>query len=142
MYYKIPFNFSEVMEGQDAKECNIHESIAQHLHVLITTRFGENRYDNNYGNAIWELEFDRSMSNAQWEEKFKIAVSHAIDTYEPRLMNNKVTIYTEMVEKTWPLKKYTEIKKKVTVLVQSLLAADGEKYSFTTALYLSPMSVD
>ena len=142
MYYKIPFNFGDVMDGQDAREVNIHESIAQHLQLLITTRFGENRYDEAYGNAVWELEFDKAMDGIRWKETFRFSVEEAIGKFEARLSESKVTIHTEIVEKTWPLKKFTEIKKKVTVLVTSILTDSGQRYTFKTVLYLSPMSVD
>lgn len=142
MYYKLPFDFADIMAGHDAPECNLYESIAQHLQILVTTRYGENRYDANYGNGIWELEFEKGMGNAQWEEAFRKSVTETVDLYEPRLNNNKVTIHTELVEKNWPLKNYTEVKKKATVLIRSTLVGTGEIYSFKTEIYLSPLSID
>lgn len=130
------------MDGQAAHECNVFENIAQHLQLLLTTRFGENRYDDSYGNGIWETEFEKAMGNLQWEELFREAVITMVDSHEKRLRDNHVTIHAELVEKNWPLKDYTEVKKKVTVFIRSTLAGSGEKYSFKTELFLSPMSVD
>lgn len=142
MYYKIPFDMGSLLDGNDAATCSGSESIAHHLQTLITTRPGENRYDAAYGNAIWELEFDNGVSNARWEELFQQSVQKAVNIYEPRLANAIVTIHTELVEKTWPMRNFTEIKKKVTVLVKAQLKESGEKYSFKTELFLSPMSID
>jgi phage baseplate assembly protein W len=142
MYYKIPFDLSNVLEGGDAPACNMHESIAQHLYVLITTRSGENRFDNSYGNSIWDLEFENGISNAQWEEWFIQAVTNGINSYEKRLTNVDVKIHSSMIERTWPMRNYVEVKKKVVVFVSAIINSTGEKYTFKTELFLSPMSVD
>lgn len=143
MYYKLPFDFGQVMEGKDVElSANIAENIAQHIQLLITTKLGENRFDPNYGNAIWDLEFENSLTDMQWEEQFRLAVLQAILRYEPRITAAKVSIHATLVEKEWPIKEYTEIKKRVVVVVNAQLAETGEKFGFKTELYLSPMSVD
>jgi phage baseplate assembly protein W len=142
MYYKIPFDLSNILEGGDAEACNTHESIAQHLYVLITTRSGENRFDKSYGNSIWDLEFENGISNAQWEEKFIHAVTDGINNFEKRLTNIDVKIHSSVIERVLPMRNYVEIKKKVVVFVSAIVDITGEKYTFKTELFLSPMSVD
>jgi phage baseplate assembly protein W len=143
MYYKLPFDFGNIMDGNDAEQSyNLGENIAQHIQLLITTKFGENRYDPYYGNEIWNLEFENSLTDSQWEERFRLSVNHSVNTYEPRLVNADATIHSELVEKVWPIKDYTEVKKKVTIIIRAMLRDSGEKFSFKTELFLSPMSVD
>ncbi|WP_118975077.1 GPW/gp25 family protein [Taibaiella koreensis] len=143
MYYKLPFDFGRIMEGQDAEPSyNMGENIAQHIQLLITTKLGENRYDPHYGNEIWNVEFENSITDSQWEEMFRQSVVNSIRAYEPRLIQPDASIHAELVEKVWPIKDYTEVKKKVTVIVRAVLADSGEKFSFKTELFLSPMSVD
>ena len=143
MYYRLPFDFGRILAGEDAMpSANLGENIAQHIQLLITTRFGENRYDPNYGNAVWELEFENALSDSQWDERFRLSVIDAIKQYEPRLTNPDAIIHSEVVEKVWPIKEYTEIKKKVTIVVKARIAETGEQFGFKTELFLSPMSVD
>lgn len=143
MYYKLPFDFGKIIQGQDAEFSScVAENIAQHIELLITTKFGENRYDNNYGNEIWDLEFENSLSDTQWEERFRLAVIRTVAQYEHRLTNPDATVHSELVEKVWPIKEYTEIKKRVAIVVKGTLTETGEQFAFTTELYLSPMSVD
>lgn len=143
MYYKLPFDFGHIMEGGDARlSHNIGENIAQHIQLLITTKFGENRFDKDYGNEIWDLEFENSLTDAQWEEQFRQSVNISIRKYEPRLINADTTIHAQLVEKVWPIKDYTEVKKKVTIIVKATLADSGEKFSFKSEIFLSPMSID
>ena len=143
MYYKLPFDFGNIMDGNDAEQSyNLGENIAQHIQLLITTKFGENRYDPYYGNEIWDLEFENSLTDSQWEERFRLSVNHSVNNYEPRLVNADTSIHSELVEKVWPIKDYTEVKKKVTIVIRATLRDSGEKFSFKTELFLSPMSVD
>lgn len=143
MYYKLPFDFGKIIQGRDAEfSSSIAENIAQHIQLLITTKFGENRYDSKYGNEIWDLEFENSLSNTQWEEHFRLSVIRAVTFYEPRLSNPDATIHSELVEKVWPIKEYTEIKKRVVIVLKGILTETGEQFAFKTELYLSPMSVD
>lgn len=142
MYYKLPFNFNQIINGKDAETCSLGESIAQHIQLLITTKFGENHFDAKYGNAVWELEFERAINESKWTDKFKQAVTDVITQYEQRINKVNVEIHTELIQKTWNMRNYTEIKKKVTILIKAKLADTGEKFSFKTELFLSPMSVD
>ncbi len=142
MYYKMPFDCGDIINGKDAPTCTLGESIAQNIQLLITTKLGENRYNPNYGNAIWELEFEKAVSESKWTEDFRKAVFDVVTTYEPRIRKAYVEIHSELVEKTWPMRNYTEIKKKVTVLIKANLTETGENFSFKTELFLSPMSID
>lgn len=141
MNYQMPVDFGAVMQGSSLPECDLAESVAQHIQLLITTRCAENRFDQKYGNSVWELDFERGLSDADWEDKFKSSVLASIEVYERRIFNINIVVKAEMVEKTWPLKKYTEIKKKVTVLINAQLVESSEKFSFKTELYISPMAV-
>lgn len=143
MYYKLPFDFGNILEGGDAAlSYNVAENIAQHIQLLITTKFGENRFDKDYGNEIWNLEFENSLTDTQWEEQFRQSINTSIRKYEPRLTHADATIHSQLVEKVWPIKDYTEVKKKVTIIVRATLADSGEKFSFKSEIFLSPMSID
>ncbi|MCZ4242384.1 GPW/gp25 family protein [Pedobacter punctiformis] len=141
MYFKFPIYLGELLEGRDLQMCGLGESIAQHIQLLITTRFGENRYDFDYGNKIWEVEFENNITTAEWEEQFRLHVINSIQQYEQRIENPTAQIFTEMVEKEWPMKKFTEVRKKVTILIKADLTETKEAFSFKTELFLSPMSV-
>ena len=142
MFYTIPFSFSDILDGEDAPRSPLKESIDQHLQMLIATRKGENRFDFDYGNKIWDLDFENAVSSNRWEEAFQEAVLVIIRLYEHRLTDVQVAIRSELVEKVWPLRKYTDIKKKVTIWIQARLVETSESFAFKTALYISPLSTD
>jgi hypothetical protein len=46
------------------------------------------------------------------------------------------------VEHSYDTKEHTEIKKKVKIGINAKMEATGERFSFSTELFLSPMSID
>ena len=141
--YRMPFSPDSLMvEGGSVETCDEAESIAHNIMLLITTKKGENRYDEGYGNEVWSLEFDNGVSSAMWETIFINSLRQQIRAYEPRIVDAKVDAHLEFVEHNYDTKEHTEIKKKVRIAVNAKLEASGERYSFVTEIFLSPMSID
>lgn len=139
----MPFSPDNLMvEGGSVETCDEAESIAHNIMLLITTKKGENRYDEGYGNEVWSLEFDNGVSSAMWETIFINSLRQQIRAYEPRIVDAKVDAHLEFVEHNYDTKEHTEIKKKVRIAVNAKLEASGERYSFVTEIFLSPMSID
>jgi phage baseplate assembly protein W len=143
IYYKIPFDFEAVMsENTTILTCDIAESIAQNLMLLITTRKGENRFNPNYGNLVWDLEFDNGITTVKWEELFRQSLVDQIALYEPRIIFPKIDVKIEYVEHSYDTKEFVELRKKAKININAVLKDVGENFSFSTSLYLSPMAID
>jgi phage baseplate assembly protein W len=140
----MPFNAASLFgeDGGAAETCSQATSIAQHLMLLITTQPGEHRYDQQYGNAVWQFDFDNSANQVLWEETFVNSLLQQIARYEPRIVHPAIKVHTAVVEHTYKTRRYSEIKKKATVAIQAVLADSGETFHFATEIFLSPMSVD
>lgn len=142
-HYKFPFDLSNLMvDNGQIDTCDVAESIAQNIMLLIITKKGENRYDENYGNEVWNIEFDNGVSTAVWENIFINSLRTLILDYEPRLTNPKVNAHVVFVEHNYDTKNFSEIKKKVKIAVNAKLDSTGEQFNFATELFLSPMSID
>lgn len=141
--YILPFNPSSLMKENGAIEtCDIAESIAQNIMLLIITKKGENRYDDQYGNDVWNLEFDNGVSSSVWENIFIKSLKRQIADYEPRIVSPQIKAHIIFVEHNYDTRDFTEIKKKVKIAINAKLEATGERYNFVTELFLSPMSID
>ncbi|KQR94400.1 hypothetical protein ASG01_00485 [Chryseobacterium sp. Leaf180] len=141
--YRIPFNPSTLMTSNGQIEtCDIAESIAQNIMLLIITKKGENRYDENYGNDVWSVEFDNGVTPAKWENLFVTSLQRQILEHEPRLTNAVVQAHINYVEHSYETRGFSEVKKKVKVGINAQLEATGERFNFSTELFLSPMSID
>ncbi|RQO29737.1 hypothetical protein DBR32_14215 [Taibaiella sp. KBW10] len=141
--YNMPFDPEELMsEGGNMKMCSEAESIAQNLMLLVTTKKRENRYDPDYGNAVWDIEFDNAITTVMWEHIFVESLKQQIQLYEPRIINPRIEAHIEYVEHSYDTRKFTEIKKRVKIGVNARIQESGEQFSFATELFLSPMSID
>lgn len=139
----MPFNPLDLMTDEGAVAmCSMAESIAHNLMLLITTKKRENRYDFDYGNAVWELEFENDISTIAWEAIFIKSMKELIDKYEPRIRMPIITVLIDYVEHSYETKKYSEIKKRAKIAINAQLTESGERFSFVTELFLSPMSID
>jgi len=139
----LPFNPSPLFSDHGSiKVCSEAESIAQNIMLLITTRKGENRFDEEYGNAVWGIEFDNTATNVLWEETFINSLMQLIASYEPRIIQPVIKVHTSFVEHSYKTKDFTEIKKKATIAINAKLFESGEHFSFSTEIFLSPMSID
>lgn len=141
--YRMPFNPEKLIEENGTMEmCSLAESIAQHLMLLITTKKKENRYDFNYGNDVWDFEFENAVTTVEWESIFVESMKNQIAKYEPRIIAPKIDVNVLYVEHTYDTKSYSEIKKKAKIAINAKLTETGENFSFSTELFLSPMSID
>ena len=141
--YKLPLTpLSMMMNGGHIDTCGVGESIAQNIMLLIITKKGENRYDEQYGNDVWNLEFDNGVTSAMWENIFVKSLQRQIDDYEPRLINSRVQADIKFVEHNYETKGFTEVKKKVKIVINAKLEATNEAFNFSTEIFLSPMSID
>lgn len=141
--YKLPFRPLHLMASNGQVEtCDVYESIAQNIMLLITTKKGENRYDEEYGNDVWDVEFDNGISTTIWENIFIKSLIRQINDYESRIKNPKVQAHITYVEHNYETRGYAEVKKKVKIGINARLESTGENFNFSTELFLSPMSID
>lgn len=141
--YKMPFEPERLMSEDDSVPmCSMAESIAHNLMLLITTKKRENRFDFDYGNEVWEIEFENAVSTVEWEAIFVRSLKEQISKYEKRIYAPRVQVHIEYVEHSYDTKKFSEIKKKAKIAINARLTETGENYSFITELFLSPMSID
>lgn len=139
-FYKKPFDFSRLFSNQPLETCSTGISISQHIELIIFSRFGEHRFNPAFGCEVWELDFELIVNQALWEDKMSQSVKRAVREQEKRLYGVDAFMTVSDVEKVFPLRRMTEIKKKVDITVTGKLAATGENYVFATALFLSPLS--
>lgn len=142
-YLKFPFNPEHAMtEGLSLATCSLAESIAQHIMLLVLTRKGENRFNPDYGNAVWDLEFDNAVTAVEWERVFEESLLEQIAHYEPRISYPQIQVHIEYVEHHYGTKNFVEIRKKAKIGINAILTEIGERFTFSTHIYLSPMAVD
>lgn len=139
-YLKLPLDFSKMLKIDKSKRCSLEESVAQHLMMQITCRYGEVAGREDFGSDIWELEFDQLVKLHEWEEVVQKSLVRTINTYEKRLYDVKVNVVLSEVDMDISSKTYSEIKRKAVIRVAGRLFQTGEIFNFNTSVYVSPLS--
>jgi len=141
-YYKIPLQFDAVMKGNELASCSLAHSVTQNLELILTTRFGEHRSDPSFGSEIWNLDFELVSSVAAWEESLRKSLLRSITSHELRLANIAINVTISDLEKFSIFKQATELKKRVNIIVSGTIHKTGEPFTFSTSMFLSPLSIE
>jgi phage baseplate assembly protein W len=142
-YYRIPLDFKKLKQkNSDWEYCSFKESIAQNIYLLVTSHFGEHRFDSTYGSKIWESDFQHIGNVNSWTEKVRKSLEDAILTHEKRLKRPIISL--ELIEKdiVSPSTGIRSIKKCLIIKVTATNSITGESFIFEMQLFISPLSLD
>jgi phage baseplate assembly protein W len=141
-YLKLPLDLATVMDGNELPTCDLVQSITKNLELIIVSRFGEHRADQSFGCEIWDLDFELIVSAKLWEEKLRHSLLNSVTSHEHRLSAVEVDVEIADIEKFNLLKRFTEVKKRVDMLVSGIILKTGEPFIFRTNMFLSPLTMD
>lgn len=139
LFYKIPFDFKKLTVGQDARKVTIEESLAQFIALVITTVFGEYKYDEDFGTIIWETDFNQLANPTQLKDQIKESVFEKVKKYEKRLIVTDVVL--GVVEDTLSFDIKIRVKKRLDIIVYGIIKQTNQQYYFKSSYYLAPFSV-
>jgi phage baseplate assembly protein W len=139
LFYKIPFDFKKLTVGQDARKVTIEESLAQFIALVITTVFGEYKYDEDFGTIIWETDFNQLANPTQLKDQIKESVFEKVKKYEKRLIVTDVVL--GVVEDTLSFDIKIRVKKRLDIIVYGIIKQTNQPYYFKSSYYLAPFSV-
>jgi phage baseplate assembly protein W len=137
-YYHLPLDLEGILERRQLPRCSVQESIAQHLYLMLTTHFGESRYEPEFGCQVWEQDFE-AMTTMRWKDSVQNSVEQAIRDFEPRLVHARAQVGVMDFE----LKNVSQrIRKRLDVSINATLYRTDEPFAFQASLFVAPLSVD
>ncbi|MFD2721308.1 GPW/gp25 family protein [Hymenobacter monticola] len=137
-YYRLPLDLEGILERRQLPRCSVQESIAQHLYLMLTTHFGESRYEPEFGCQVWEQDFE-AMTTMRWKDSVQKSVEQAIREFEPRLVRAQAQVAVMDFE----LKNVNQrIRKRLEVTINAALHRTDEPFAFQASLFVAPLSVD
>ncbi|TAJ15421.1 hypothetical protein DMA11_01935 [Marinilabiliaceae bacterium JC017] len=137
-YYTLPIKFDLLTSLESHPKCSLKESIAQHIHLVATTSFGECQFDETFGCAIWEFDFDNTMTDSRLKEQLKESIQKALSKHEHRLKAVEVSVTTTQTELN--VSDTTRIKKKIDVVINARMAKTNEAFNYFEYFFLGPFS--
>ena len=138
LYYKIPFDYKKLSNGDDATKVTIEESLAQFISVIISTIFGEYKYDGEFGTIIWDTDFNLLANPNKLKDMIKESIHEKVNQYEKRLTVTEVTLGVN--ENTLSYETNIRVKKRLDITVYGVIKKTNEPYYFKSSYYLAPFS--
>ncbi len=138
-FYSLPLKLDKLMKGDAHPKCNLKESIAQHLHLIITTSFGEMQQDQEFGCSIWDCDFDNLTASNKIRENIKLSIQQSASKYEQRLENIKVEIYIKEEELITQING-RQVKKRMDVHISAINKLTSEKFNYLDHFFTGPLS--
>ncbi|GAA0873410.1 GPW/gp25 family protein [Gangjinia marincola] len=138
-YYDIPLSFDKMLSKKEPDLCSIKESIANYIHLIATSYFGECTFDERFGCAIWNIDFDNLTSANKMRDKIASSISSSIRLKEKRLSKVSVEVSIKQEEFT-NKRKLNRIKKRVDITIHGTVKQTNEPFAALEQFYIAPLS--
>lgn len=138
LFYKIPIDFKRLSSGEDLRKVTIEESLAQYISLIISTIFGEYKYDDEFGTVIWETDFNLLANANQLKDMIKESVHEKVKKYEKRLIITDVTLGVS--EDTVSYEANIRVKKRLDIVVYGVIKKTNQPYYYKSSYFLAPFS--
>jgi len=137
-FYKLPLRLDEIILKKKLQTCSLTHSIAQNLHLIISTYRGEAAYSDEFGCSLWDEEFNIQL-NFNWKETLIESLKQAVGRFEKRLQLSEVKVL--MQEQNELLKEGNlRIRKCLHIEIRGLIKKTNEPFNFRDIIFISPLA--
>ena len=138
IYYKLPIDFEGLMKKQDLAKIALEDSISQSIFTLMTTVFGECKFDETYGCELWDTDFDLLKSDNELKAFVAQSLKNSIAQHEKRIFLQEIDV--RISEQNLGEINKKRIKKKVLVSVRAIVLETNRPYVYDFSCFVSPLS--
>ncbi len=138
-YFNYPLDVDNIIKGNTLQRISLRESIAQHLHLIITSYLGENLFEPSFGCSVWEYDFDNTVTDVRLRDLIKESLVQAIAVQETRIKGLDIKVVISQAEIN-SIKVFKRIKKRVDIEINSRLVSTSEEFKYFEYFFLGPLS--
>ncbi|TWP24074.1 lysozyme [Apibacter muscae] len=139
IYYKKPLNFKDIIEKKDLEKTNLEKSIMQYIDLIVTTSFGECKFQELFGCKVWEMDFDLLSDDNSLRDRIKNNIKDALKMHEGRLEVTEIVV-TIGVGRVAALSNSYRVKKGVVALINGFIKKTNRPFVYKSEFYLGPLS--
>lgn len=125
--------------SQEFSKSNLDDTISVLIQSLIFNMNDNSRYDFNFGNTIWNIDFDLFKTPGDWETNFSNTIYTKLTDHIDALQSIDVSVSRSEVSANFKYIKYPIIKFYLDIHINATNVLTSEEYYFHTCLFLSPM---
>ncbi|MFT4023945.1 MAG: GPW/gp25 family protein [Flavihumibacter sp.] len=138
LYLALPLAFHQLIKGKSLERCSLKQSIAHHLHLILTTAIGELGSDEQYGCGLWNTDFDNLTSRSRLKDEWLTALTAAIVLHERRLDKPRAELQLQQEELAATLPK--RIKNRLDITIKAVIRGTNEPIVYRDHFFVSPLS--
>jgi phage baseplate assembly protein W len=137
-FYKLPLSLDQIVQKKKQAACPLIHSIAQNLHLLISTYRGEAAYSDEFGCSLWDEEFNIQL-NFNWKETLIDSLKQAVGRFEKRFQLQDVKVM--MQEQNELLKEGNlRVRKCLHIEIRGVIKKTNEPFHFRDIIFISPLA--
>ena len=137
-YYQLPLRLDQIILKKRHGLCSLTDSIAQNLHLILSTYRGEASFSEDFGCSVWDEEFNIQL-NLRWKEDLCDSLKHAIGKFEKRL--NLLDVKGSLEEHNERIgKDNCRIRKRLRIEIIGTVKKTNESFNFRDTIYISPVA--
>ena len=138
-YLKLPLALGDLHKKRQHERCSLRQSVAQNLHLILTTSFGEMLIDPSFGSAIWDSEFSNITFDGGKKESVVQKLQESIKAYEQRIDNCKITLNIEQ-DRVVSVFSNDQMKRKLVIQISAVLKHTNESIVYRDSFFIAPLA--
>lgn len=136
-FLQIPLQAGLVTRQKELKRNKLTESVADMIHLITITHFGENKQDESFGNELWENDFETIDNIQVFKEKLAESLQIAVTQHEKRLSGIKVNVGFEQVMTTVYNRR---VRQRIQITIEGTLRKTNEPFTHNEVFFMGPLS--
>src|ERR1700759_670160 len=144
-FLSLPLQLDTIPQRGLLATCTLRESIAHHIHLLLTTSLGEMASNDRFGCGFWDTDFDSLSSRSRLKDQIVQALDEAIRLHEPRLERVRTELQLHQDEMSSDRSDGTDgmrrrVKNRLDITVSGVLKGTNETIVYRDHFFISPLS--
>jgi phage baseplate assembly protein W len=138
-FLSLPLQLDQIPQRGLLTTCALRESIAHHIHLLLTTSLGEMASNDRFGCGLWDTDFDSLSSRSRLKDHIVQALDEAIRIHEPRLerVRTELQLHQDELDSGGTQRR---IKNRLDITVSGVLKGTNEIIIYRDHFFISPLS--
>ncbi|MBN9384136.1 MAG: GPW/gp25 family protein [Chitinophagaceae bacterium] len=138
-FLSLPLQLDLVPQRGILQLCQTKQSIAHHIHLILTTSLGELASDEAFGCGLWDADFDNLSSRSRLKDGLVQALDDAIRSHEPRLEQVRTDLQLQQEELSVPGSN-RRIKNRLDITITGIMKGTNEPIIYKDHFFISPLS--
>lgn len=141
MVYKFPISGAALTQSQKLAKIYDDRSVIDHIYLILTTSFGEYKYQYSYGCTLWQHDFDISKTESDWSNEMTTSLTKNIKDNEPRISPSfrvDVKVIRQEADDIHDLRQLFSVKVSNLILLETNEKLNDVEYD----IVFSPISIE